>query len=337
MIRRHLGGTPAIRAAGIVAGAVADRLIKDPQRHHPVAVFGSFAQRLEQRLYAPTKRRGAVFWAAAVLPPTTAAWAADRALARSGAARAGLLALSLWAALGGTMLERTGKAMAKDLAAGEQSKDLSAARGWVPWLCSRDPELLDAAGMARATVESLAENTSDATIAPLVWAALGGTPAVVAHRCINTLDAMVGYRSERYNNFGWASAKIDDLAAWLPARVTALTHTAVAGLWHGRAGISGAVRAWRTDAPRHPSPNAGPVEATAAAALGVTLGGRTEYSYGVEMRPTMGQGPAPVCADIGRAVDLARASEFIVVAAALAGLWLRGRLGAGPRGARRGG
>lgn len=92
------------------------------------------------------------------------------------------------------------------------------------------PELLDAPGIARATVESLAENTSDAAIASLFWAGVAGAPGVVAHRCINTLDAMVGYRNDRYREFGWAPARMDDYAAWLPARLTALLHTGLAGL-----------------------------------------------------------------------------------------------------------
>src|SRR5699024_4113897 len=108
-------------------------------------------------------------------------------------------AVTLWACLGGSLLERTGNRMADHL----EADRVEQARGLVPWLCSRDPELLDAPGIARATVESLAENTSDAAIASLFWAGVAGAPGVVAHRCINTLDAMVGYRNDRYRDFGW--------------------------------------------------------------------------------------------------------------------------------------
>ena len=266
-------------ASGIAAGILADRLIKDPQRYHPVALFGQYALWWERRLYRDNKVAGAVFAAVCVLPPTL--------VAASVAKRAPRLAtaVALWAALGGTSLERTGMRMAQALESGDED----AARGWVPWLCSRDPELLDAPGMARAAVESVAENTSDAAIAPLVWAAVAGAPGVVAHRCVNTLDAMVGYRNERYRNFGWAAAKLDDAMAWVPARLTATVHTGFAAL-HGRG--AAALRAWRDDAPSHPSPNAGPVEATAAAALGVRLGGPTAYAHGVEKRPYLGEGPA---------------------------------------------
>ncbi|WP_179129665.1 adenosylcobinamide-phosphate synthase CbiB [Corynebacterium pacaense] len=286
------------RVAGIAAGVAADRIIADPSGpFHPVAMFGAYASELEKRLYAPSRTRGALFWAAAVLPPVVL----SAVIARRAPALA--TAVALWACLGGSMLEDTGLRMAARLEEG----DIDGARELVPWLCSRDPELLDAAGMARATVESLAENTSDAAIATLFWAGVGGAPAVVAHRCINTLDAMVGYRNSRYRDFGWASARIDDLAAWLPARLTAGVHTALAAL-HGNG--AEAVRAWREDAPAHPSPNAGPVEATAAAALGVRLGGLTVYGHGAELRPVMGRGGDPDVATVRRAVSLSRTTQI---------------------------
>ena len=290
-------------ASGIAAGILADRLIKDPQRYHPVALFGQYALWWERRLYRDNKVAGAVFAAACVLPPTlVAAGVAKRApwLAT---------AVALWAALGGTSLECTGMRMAQALESGDED----AARSWVPWLCSRDPELLDAPGMARAAVESVAENTSDAAIAPLVWAAVAGAPGVVAHRCVNTLDAMVGYCNERYRNFGWAAAKLDDAMAWVPARLTAVVHTGFAAL-HGRG--AAALRAWRDDAPSHPSPNAGPVEATAAAALGVRLGGPTAYAHGVEKRPYLGEGPEPTVQTVREAVRLSRCTQLAVGAMA---------------------
>ena len=226
-----------------------------------------------------------MFAAACVLPPTlVVAGVAKRAPRLA-------TAVALWAALGGTSLERTGMRMAQALGSGDED----AARGWVPWLCSRDPERLDAPGMARAAVESVAENTSDAAIAPLVWAAVAGAPGVVAHRCVNTLDAMVGYRNERYRNFGWAAAKLDDAMAWVPARLTAVVHTGFAAL-HGRGGA--ALRAWRDDAPSHPSPNAGPVEATA------------------EKRPYLGEGPAPTVQTVREAVRLSRWTQLAVGAMA---------------------
>ena len=295
------------RVRGIIAGVVADRLLPDPQHAwHPVAVYGTYASWVEARLYRGDRRSGVLFLATAVIPPVVVSAAAYRRWPAT------TTAVTLWACLGGSLLERTGTRMADHL----EADRVEQARGLVPWLCSRDPELLDAPGIARATVESLAENTSDAAIASLFWAGVAGAPGVVAHRCINTLDAMVGYRNHRYRDFGWAAARMDDLAAWLPARLTALIHTGLAGLG-GRGGE--AVRAWREDAPQHPSPNAGPVEATAAAALGVTLGGATVYAHGVENRPRMGRGPAPGPADVRRAVSLSRTTQ-IASAAVAAGL-----------------
>ena len=160
-----------------------------------------------------------------------------------------------------------------------------------------------AAGVARAVIETLAENTVDAVTAPLFWAAVGGAPAVLAHRAVNTLDAMVGHRTERYRRFGWAAARADDVANWVPARLTGL---AVAAVRPSRAGAI--ARAVRRDAPAHPSPNGGVVEAAFAAALGVRLGGRNTYGDVVEDRGTLGTGPPPGSADIRAAIHLARST-----------------------------
>lgn len=223
-------------------------------------------------------------------------------------------ALATWTALGGTTLAKTGREMANLL----ESGDLEGARALLPSLCGRDPELLDADGLARAALESIAENTSDATVAPLFWGAVAGAPGVLAYRAVNTLDAMVGYRNERYLRFGWAAARTDDLANLIPARVSGLLTTALAPVIGGRP--AAAWRAWRRDAAKHPSPNAGVAEASMAGALGVTLGGRTEYRHGVEMRPTLGDGPTPRVPDLRRAVRLSEAVQLAaaVMAAAFA-------------------
>ena len=168
-------------------------------------------------------------------------------------------------------------------------------------LVGRDPSALDADGVARAVVESVAENTTDAVVAPVVWAAVGGAPAVLAHRAVNTLDAMVGHRTPRYERFGWAAARLDDLANAVPAVVgVALVVVRHPARWRavGRAVVA--------DAGRHPSPNAGLIEAAFAGALGVTLGGANRYAGTVEDRGRLGAGPAPVPADIARAVRLRR-------------------------------
>ena len=212
-------------------------------------------------------------------------------------------AAATWVALGGTSLARIGSAMGELLA----SDDLDGARRLLPSLCGRDPALLDAAGLTRATVESIAENTSDAQVAPLLWAVAGGVPGVLGYRAVNTLDAMIGHRSPRYARFGWAAARLDDAANYVAARVTAALTVVCAPIVGGSP--SGAVTAWRRDAGRHPSPNAGVVEAAFAGALGVQLGGPTQYHYEMQIRPALGAGPPPTVTDLRRAVRLSRAVQ----------------------------
>lgn len=296
------------RGAAIAAGYALDRIFADPSNHHPVAIYGQAVSKLERRIYADSKARGAVFTALAVAAPVAATAAVSRFLPNLA------LIATAWASLGGTTLRRTGEAMADRLTA----QDIDAARELVPWLCSRDPNALDADGIARATVESLAENTSDSVTGTLFWGAALGAPGVVAHRAINTLDAMVGYRNERYRRFGWASARLDDVAGYLPARLTAAA-TVVSGPERRKA-----FAAWRRDAANHPSPNAGVVEASAAGALGLQLGGKTVYPSGVEMRPVLGDGRAPAVPDVRRAAELSRRVQNIVAGSCVAGVWLAG-------------
>ncbi|TDC41700.1 cobalamin biosynthesis protein, partial [Actinomadura sp. KC345] len=173
-------------------------------------------------------------------------------------------------------------------------------------LCARDPRGLDPGGLARAVVESVAENTSDASIAPLVWGAVAGVPGLLVYRAVNTLDAMVGYRNPTYERFGWAAARLDDVANWIPARVTG-----------GLVAVCSGGRAWRVlvrDGGKHPSPNAGRCEAAFAGALGVRLGGVNDYGGRVERRPEMGDGRAPEAGDVRRAVRLSAAVTFAAAA-----------------------
>lgn len=295
---------------GLVLGFVLDRVLGDPRRWHPVAGFGTAAAALESRTYAD--RRGAGVVHEAVLVGAVVGLGL-------GVRRGGwpVTALATWTVLGGRSLARTGGEMAERLEVG----DLVGARALLPSLCGRDPEALDADGLARAALESIAENTSDATVAPLVWGALAGVPGLLGYRAINTLDAMIGYRNDRYRNFGWAAARTDDLANLLPARLTGLLTAAFAPLVGGRP--AAAFRAWRRDAAQHPSPNAGVVEASMAGALGIRLGGRTEYPHGVENRPTLGTGPTPTVADLHRAVRLSEAVQAAAVALAACAALLR--------------
>ncbi|MFI1919461.1 cobalamin biosynthesis protein [Nocardia sp. NPDC020380] len=296
------------RAAGLLLGFALDRVLGDPRRGHPVAGFGSAAQVLERYTYRDSRAAGIVHEVVLVGAAAGLGIGLQRTLGARAAGEVLVTAAATWTVLGGTTLAKTGHAMADRL----EGEDLEAARALLPSLCGRDPRALDADGLARAALESIAENTSDATVAPLFWGAIAGVPGLLAYRAINTLDAMVGYRNERYENFGWAAARTDDVANLGPARFSGILTTALAPVVGGRP--AAAWRAWRRDAAQHPSPNAGVAEASMAGALGVTLGGRTQYRHVVEMRPTLGDGPVPRIPDLRRAVRL---SEAVQLAAAL--------------------
>jgi adenosylcobinamide-phosphate synthase len=299
-------------AAGLALGAAADLLLADPRRRHPVAGFGRAAAVLERRLWRDSHAAGAAY--AGLLTGTAAGLGVllDRATRGKPAVRTLVTAAATWTVLGGTSLGRAGTAMAMALDAG----NLPAARALLPTLAGRDPAGLGEAELARATVESVAENTSDAAVAPLVWGALAGLPGLLAYRAVNTLDAMVGHRSPRHARFGWAAARTDDVANWLPARLTAALTVAAAPLTSGSA--RGAWTAWRRDGAAHPSPNAGRCEAALAGALDLRLGGRNVYGSRVEERPPLGDGRAPAASDVPRAVRLSRAVWTAAAALAVA-------------------
>lgn len=303
-----MGAPGTATAVGLALGWAADQLLGDPRRRHPVAGFGRLATAVERRTYADDRLPGAVHVAvlvggAAALGSLVARGGRHPVLATLATAAA------TWTVLGGRSLAREAEAVAAHLDAG----DLTAAQLQVSHLVSRDPQTLDADGVARAALESVAENTSDAVVAPLFWGAVAGIPGLLAYRAINTLDAMVGYHNERYERFGWAAAKLDDLANWIPARLTGALVVAVAPLVGGER--ADAVRAVREQAGQHPSPNGGVVEAAFAGALGVTLGGRNVYGGVEEDRGELGFGPPPRPSDLARANRLAFA-----VSAGAAGL-----------------
>lgn len=298
--------TAAANAAGLVVGYALDTLLGDPRRWHPVAGFGRVAGALERRVYRPDRAAGAVFTSVAVGAPVLLGVAATLATRRRPVARAVLVAAGTWTVLGGRTLRHEATVMGRALRDG----DLPAARHRLGHLCGRDPSTLDEPELARATVESVAENTSDAVVAPLVWGAVAGLPGLLGYRAANTLDAMVGHRSPRYARFGTAAARLDDLLNLVPARLTGLLTIAVAPTAHGDR--DRAWRVWRRDRNDHPSPNAGQCEAAMAGALGVRLGGRNVYFGRSEVRPFLGDGPRPEARHLKRA---ARISGAVGVAA----------------------
>jgi adenosylcobinamide-phosphate synthase len=293
--RRHaVGRAPAAAAAGLLW----DRLLGEPPALvHPVVWFGRVMTAAERALWRD--RRGAGAAHAGVGLALGAVY--GRAVG-STAAVAGL-------AVAGRELRRVAAGIADHLAAGR----LEAARDELPSLVGRDPSRLDASGASAAVIESVAENMVDAVVAPLWWAALGGAAGAGGYRAVNTMDAMVGHHSARYEHYGWAAAKLDDAANWVPARLLAglvmiVRPRSRRAVW----------RAVRTDAPAHPSPNAGVAEAAFAAALGVELGGTLQYGERVEHRPRLGAGARrPEPADIAAALRLARHVEAALFTALL--------------------
>lgn len=292
-------------AAGLVAGWVADQVLGDPRQGHPVALFGRWAAWVETKTHADARSAGLLTEAVALSPVVLLGVAANRL---PGPAKGVATAACTWAALGGTSLGREGLAVHALLV----SEDLPAARSRVRNLVGRVTDDLTADEIARAAVESVAENTSDAVVGTLVWGALLGPLGVLLHRGANTLDAMHGHRTARYARFGWAAARLDDVLGWLPARVTVLATAAAAPR---RA--SEVVRVATTDARAHPSPNAGPVEGGFAAALSIRLGGRLVYASGVEERGVLGSGPPPAVDDLPRTVTLAHRVGVLSLVAAL--------------------
>jgi adenosylcobinamide-phosphate synthase len=296
MVRRRLG-----RPAAAALGLLLDRAFGEPPaRLHPVSWFGQAMLLAERADYRDSRAAGAVHALIGV-----AAGAGAGALLGSAALGTGL-------AVAGRSLGESALTVGRALDRG----DLGAARAALPALVGRDPAGLDEAEIARAVVESVAENTVDAVVAPAFWAAVCGAPGALGYRAVNTLDAMVGHRSTRYRAYGWASARLDDAANYLPARLTAALVAAVrprsaADIW----------RAVRGQAPAHPSPNAGVAEAAFAAALGLRLGGCNRYGDRVEHRPWLGQGRPAAGSDIGPAVRLSGDVSWLLTAAlATAGL-----------------
>ena len=305
----------------IIAAALLDGLLGEPPRWHPLVGFGVLAQRLEKWLNpdaiggagANAAARGyfggVIAVLTAVAPPVLALWALAQYTHI-----APLLAIGfLYLVIGHRSLHEHAIAVERALRGG----DLADARRRVGAIVSRDTSDMDAHRIAGATVESLLENGNDALFGALFWFLLTGAPGALAYRLINTLDAMWGYRTDRYRQFGWAAARLDDLMNFLPARLTALSYAVVG---HAAA----ALRCWRLQAPAWESPNAGPVMASGAGALQVCVGGGAFYHGRWHERSTLGEGRPADIGDISRARHLVlRALLLWISVAALIELFTR--------------
>ncbi|MGC0151123.1 adenosylcobinamide-phosphate synthase CbiB [Chromobacterium vaccinii] len=280
-----------------------DRLLGEPPRWHPLVGFGRLVKAVERLAYpaqAQSARqmrlRGAAAITLLLVPATLAAWL----LVRPPPLQIVAPIVLLYLAVGAQSLAQHAEVVRKALADG----DLALARERVGWIVSRDTSELDEAGVARAAIESVLENGSDAVFAALFWFLVLGAPGAVLYRLANTLDAMWGYKNARYLHFGWAAARFDDVLNYLPARLTAVTYLL---LGHAADGW----RCWRTQAPTWYSPNAGPVMTAGAGALGVSLGGGARYHGSWKERPPLGCGPTPTHEDIGRAVRLVKRGMWL--------------------------
>ena len=298
----------------MLAGVILDLLLGEARRWHPLVGFGHWANAVERRGNRGRARfwRGLAAWALAVLPLTALAW---WLLVQLAAVQfwyaAALHAVLLYLCIGLRSLREHALPIAQALAAG----DLPAARRLTSRIVSRDTSAAEETDLAKAGVESLLENGNDAVFGTLFWFLVAGGPGAVLFRLSNTLDAMWGYRTPRYAQFGCAAARIDDALNWLPARLTALSY-AVLGDWRQ------AWSCWRRQAPQWSSPNAGPVMAAGAGALNLALGGAATYHGELEQRPLLGAGMPPQAADIVRAWQLVLRTTILWLAATLVIAWV---------------
>jgi len=312
---------PACVAAAL-AGVLLDRWLGEPRRWHPLVGFGRVASAVANRFNRPERSAprqrlaGLLAWALVVLIPAgIASWLIAQAHAVHPALAWALHAVVLYAALGSCSLAQHIAPIADALA----RNDLPAARRLTARIVSRDTEDADAEALARAACESALENGNDAIFGALFWFLIGGAPAVIVFRLANTLDAMWGYRTPRWSMFGWAAARIDDLLNLVPARLTALSYALLGA-------TAQALRCWRTQARAWSSPNAGPVMAAGAGAVGVALGGGARYHGEWEERPPLGIGDRPAATHVHACLRLVQRTLWLWLGLAMLSVPLAGLL-----------
>ncbi|WP_026609069.1 adenosylcobinamide-phosphate synthase CbiB [Methylocaldum szegediense] len=294
-----------------VTAVLLDNLFGEPRRFHPLVGFGRLANALETRWNSPQTQQGArvrIKGVLAVLLLTAPPTALAACLASTSTFGPAFAILALYAALGLRSLGEHAQAVQDALAV----DDLVEARRRVGHMVSRDTDDMNAGDVARAAVESVLENGNDAVFGTLFWFMVAGAPGAVLYRLANTLDAMWGYKSERFFHFGWAAARLDDVLNYVPARLTALTYVV---LGNARTAWS----CWCSQAGGWESPNAGPVMAAGAGALRLSLGGPACYRSEWHARPVLGLGPQPGGEDIPRAMALVRRGVWLWLAFWFAG------------------
>lgn len=288
----------ALPAISLPTALLLDRLLGEPQRCHPLVGFGHWASRCRQWLQQSLDQRstrqrgfGTLAWSLAVLPPVLLLTGLLHIMPDPIQTLTGILVL--YFTIGWQSLRQHAQAISEPL----RRADIPAARTAVSRIVSRDSAALDEAGITKAGMESVLENGSDAIFAPIFWFLLLGPAGALLYRLANTLDAMWGYKTPSLLHFGWCAARIDDVLNYLPARLVVITYA-----------LCGKTRlalhcAWQQG--RHwKSPNAGPVMAAGAGALGVELGGIAQYFGAPQQRPALGIGRSPKAMDLDRAILL---------------------------------
>jgi len=297
----------------LVLALLLDKYLGEPRRLHPLVGFGYLANAIEKRLYAAQntatyqrRLRGVLAVVLAVLPVTLIA----SGVFLQSSPPLILEVLIVYIAIGANSLETHARQIIEPL----KNNNINSARKNVAMIVSRDTSKMQPQQIVRATVESVLENGNDAVFAALFWYLLAGIPGILAYRLINTLDAMWGYRNRRYQYFGWAAARLDDVVNWLPARLCAFTYALLGN-------HTMALRSWQYQAAKWDSPNAGPVIAAGAGALGVSLGGEAVYGGITHHRPIVGQGPDPELSDIEKSIAMVNRGILLWLIIAFLGYW----------------
>lgn len=295
-----------LSTVSVLLALLLDKLFGEPRFFHPLVGFGNLANMVERKFYANSKSRGlfvliGLVFPLALLTSVIAGWVGHWLVG----------VVFLYLALGWQSLLLHAQRVQNALL----ESDIELARQKVACLVSRDTTALDESGIARAALESILENGNDAIFAAIFWFVVAGAPGVLVYRLVNTLDAMWGYRNERYQRFGWAAAKLDDILNYVPARLTAFSYALVGQF--GRA-----LRCWKLQGSIWKSPNAGPVMASGAGSLGIVLGGPEVYDGQIQPRIVLGEGRRPDGSEIGAAIGLIQRALLIWVLTILAIGWL---------------
>jgi len=288
----------------VLVAVLLDTVLGEPKRFHPLAGFGRIALRVESSLFGheqlnavQRKFRGVMAWCIVVLPFVGFVfWLTHQFVWLAVIVESVLLYL----AIGNKSLAQHAMAVSNALI----QSDLPLARHQIQMMVSRDTENMQDEDISRATIESVLENGNDAIFAAIFWFLVLGGPGIVLYRLSNTLDAMWGYRNQRYYAFGWFAARVDDVLNWFPARLAAITYALV-----GR--TRNALYCWKTQAKLWKGINPGVVMATGAGALGLSLGGAAQYHGQQVVRPLLGQGSTPNALSINASVRLVQRSLWL--------------------------